>query len=88
MVENWSSQLQTSRRAAGFIMQIGACWIKLSLTNLIISIINNYIDVEIVKPQHRVWYAVMTPIWYNIGYITVPIRAYAIRDYQKLLIPA
>ena len=50
-----------------------------------------YLDqtgVEIVDPKHRVWYAVVTPLWYNVGYIVVPGMAFAIRDYQKLLIPA
>ncbi len=29
----------------------------------------------------------MTPLWYVVGYVVVPGIAYAIRDYQRMLVP-
>ena len=45
------------------------------------------VGVEIVHPKHRIWYAVLAPLWYCLGYTVVPGMAYVIRDYEKLLLP-
>ncbi len=47
----------------------------------------SHADVEIVHPRHRVWFSVVTPLWYVVGYVVVPGIAYAIRDYQRMLVP-